>query len=307
MDELAAGVVAGDARSLARAATLVENRTARGRQIIRDIFPQTGRASMVGITGPPGAGKSTLADALTKHLRHKGERVAVLAVDPSSAFTKGAILGDRIRMQPHFGDPGVFIRSMATRGSLGGLAPATAEVALLLDGAGYGTVLVETVGVGQDEIAVATLAHVTVVVLVPGAGDDVQTIKAGIMEIADVFAVNKADLPGAEQLQQQLRAAQSLASARAKADAAPVCLVSAAEHRGIPELWGAIQKAAHSARDSTELWRVRLQELLREDLLEGLSAQDMDAAAVRVATRQEDPYSAAAQLKKELIRNAGRD
>ena len=206
MNPLAAKIRQGDARSLARAATAVENRDPAAAEILRDLAPYTGQARVVGITGPPGAGKSTLVDALALELRRQGKTVAIVAVDPSSRITGGAILGDRIRMQQHHADPGIFIRSMATRGTTGGIARATADMARLMDAAGRDFVLIETVGVGQDEVEIAGLAQVTVVVLVPGMGDDVQAIKAGIMEIADIFVINKADLPGADRVEQELHA-----------------------------------------------------------------------------------------------------
>ncbi len=206
MNDLSRKIREGDARALARAATAVENRDPVAREILRDLEPYTGHARIVGITGPPGAGKSTLVDALALELRRQGKTVAIVAVDPTSRISGGAILGDRIRMQQHHADPGIFIRSMATRGTTGGVANATAEMARLMDAAGRDYVLIETVGVGQDEVEIAGLAQVTVVVLVPGMGDDVQAIKAGIMEIADIFAINKADLPGAGRVEQELRA-----------------------------------------------------------------------------------------------------
>jgi LAO/AO transport system kinase len=236
-------ILSGDIKALARAATLIENRTEQGRELVRALVSHGGQALVVGITGPPGAGKSTLVDQLTRHLRVQGKRVAILAVDPSSKFTGGAILGDRIRMQEHSSDDGVFIRSLASRGAVGGLASATWELTLLLDAAGFDVVLIETVGVGQDEVAIAGIADVTVVVLVPGTGDDVQAIKAGLLEIADVFAVNKSDLPGANVVAEQIRAAQSISSKQSKSDRAHVSSVSALNGEGIDTLWLAIEAA----------------------------------------------------------------
>src|SRR5579872_67211 len=211
MTDAAQKIVDGDLRALARAATWIENRSPEAEPLLRALFPHTGRALILGVTGPPGAGKSTLCDQCARLIRAEGKTVGIIAVDPSSPFSGGAILGDRIRMQQHHDDPGVFIRSMATRGWMGGLAKATTEMTMLLDAAGRDVVLVETVGVGQDEVEIAKLANVTVVVLVPGMGDDVQALKAGIMEIADVFVINKADLPGADRLEREIKAVQSLA------------------------------------------------------------------------------------------------
>jgi LAO/AO transport system kinase len=219
-------ILAGDLRALARAATLIENHTEAGRELLNALRPHVGRARIVGITGPPGAGKSTLVDQITECLRRESERVGIVAIDASSPYSHGAILGDRIRMQRHHNDPGVFIRSMATRDQLGGIARGTRDLALLLDAAGFDTILIETVGVGQNEVEIARLANTTVLVLVPGFGDDIQAMKAGIMEIADVFALNKADLPGAERLEQEIRATQH----------APVQRVIAATGAGVPEL-----------------------------------------------------------------------
>jgi LAO/AO transport system kinase len=232
MNSLARKIREGDARALARAATGIENRDPQALETLRELEEFAGHARIVGITGPPGAGKSTLVDALATALRSQGKTVAILAIDPTSRITGGAILGDRIRMQQHHADPGIFIRSMATRGSVGGLARATADLVRLMDCAGKDFVIIETVGVGQDEVEIAGLAQVTVVVLVPGMGDDVQAIKAGIMEIADVFAINKSDQPGAGRVEQELHAMLSLTEGRHPA----IVQTVATEGKGIAEL-----------------------------------------------------------------------
>ena len=223
--------------------------------MLKELFAHTGRATMIGITGAPGAGKSTLVDCLVHELRREGKQVGVIAVDPTSPYTGGAILGDRIRMLSHHADSGVFIRSMATRGWLGGLAGATTDMALLLDAAGRDVVLVETVGVGQDEVEIAKLADVTVVVLVPGMGDDVQAIKAGIMEIADVFVINKSDQPGADRLEREIKAIQSL-STRQDGWVPPIVRTVATEDKGIGEALAAVRSflergGARTARSRT--------------------------------------------------------
>ena len=246
MTDLARQIREGDTRALAKTATGIENRDPQALQTLRDLAPFAGHARIVGITGPPGAGKSTLVDALAAALRKQGKTLAVLAVDPTSRRTGGAILGDRIRMQQHHADPGIFIRSMATRGTVGGLARATADLARLMDAAGKDYVLIETVGVGQDEIEIAGLAQVTVVVLVPGLGDDVQAIKAGIMEIADVYAINKSDQPGADRVEQELQAMLGLAPGHKPA----IVKTVATTGEGVGELLQAISQVAPSARST---------------------------------------------------------
>jgi len=293
MTDLAAKILSGDSRSLARAATAIENRSAAAESLLKELFPRTGRATVVGITGAPGAGKSTLTDRLVHELRREDKAVGVLAVDPTSPYTGGAFLGDRIRMLSHHADPGVFIRSMATRGHLGGLAAATTDMAVLLDAAGKEFVLIETVGVGQDEVEIAKLADVTVVVLVPGMGDDVQAIKAGIMEIADIFVINKSDQPGADRLEREILAIQSL-STRHDGWVPPIVRAVATEGQGISETLAAIRSflARAGAKDRTVAnWTLRLREMLRERLLEQFANIDFQAAAAEVAARRSDPYT----------------
>src|SRR5215468_1365319 len=202
----------GDVRALARAISTIEDSRPESQALLKALFPFSGRARVIGLTGAPGAGKSTLVDQLAREYRKQQRTVGIIAVDPTSPYTGGAILGDRIRMQAHHADPGIYIRSMATRGFLGGLARTTTDVATALDASGKDLVLIETVGVGQDEVDIVRLADITVVILVPGMGDDVQTIKAGIMEIADIFVINKSDREGAERVEREIRALQSLAT-----------------------------------------------------------------------------------------------
>lgn len=293
MTELATKILAGDARSLARIATAIENRSPSAESLLKELFPHSGRAKTIGVTGAPGAGKSTLTDRLIAELRREGKTVGVLAVDPTSPYSGGAILGDRIRMLSHHADAQVFIRSMATRGHLGGLSAVTSDMALLLDAAGKDVVLIETVGVGQDEVEIARLADATVVVLVPGMGDDVQAIKAGIMEIADVFVINKADQPGAERLEREILALQSL-STRPDGWTPPMVRTVATDGSGVTETLAAIRSflARPGAQDRRVAnWTLRLRQMLRERVIEQFANIDFQAAAEEVAARRCDPYT----------------
>jgi LAO/AO transport system kinase len=294
VQDMARRVPNGDVSALARAATWIERRGPQAEALLEELFPRTGRALVLGITGPPGVGKSTLCDALAASARAENQTVGVIAVDPSSPYTGGAILGDRIRMTRHHADPGVFIRSMATRGWLGGLARATAEMTMLLDAAGRDIVMVETVGVGQDEVEIARLADVTVVVLAPGQGDDVQAIKAGIMEIADVFVINKSDLPGADKLEHEIKSSLALANQRAESKQPPVLRTVAGDGRGIPEVLAAAREVrARTAEPdrAARIWSSRLREMLRERLLDGFTEEQFAAAGREVAAHRRDPFS----------------
>lgn len=339
-ESLIAQLRSGDARTLARAISVVENHAPGWTELLKQLFPHTGKALTIGLTGSPGAGKSTLVDRLAKEFRKtenphpvsqstrdkdgasddpmtgsprssKSARsgalqdnhltVGIIAVDPTSPYTGGAILGDRIRMQSHFSDPGIYIRSMATRGSLGGLARATADASLVLDAAGRDVIMIETVGVGQDEVDIVRVADVTVVILVPGMGDDVQSIKAGIMEIADIFVINKSDYDGAERMEKEIRALQSLAQ-REDGWTPPIVKTVATEGKGTVELAEAIREYEEFLRAQTllkrrraEHWRVRLVEMLRDSLLKkaraAISESDLARLAAEIAEHKRDPYS----------------
>jgi LAO/AO transport system kinase len=291
----------GDARALARAISTVENRAPGWSDLLKALFPHTGKARIIGLTGAPGAGKSTLVDHLARFYRKQDRTVGIVAVDPTSPYTGGAILGDRIRMQDHFADPGIYIRSMATRGSLGGLARTTADVTTVLDASGRDVILIETVGVGQDEVEIVRLADITVVILVPGMGDDVQTIKAGIMEIADIFVINKSDREGAERVEREIRALQSLA-VRNDGWTPPIVKTVASEGKGVEELGAAVaeyenylQTENRALKKSVENWQERLVEMLRDAMLEKARAQLGDGSiqrlAAEVAEHKRDPYS----------------
>jgi len=292
----------GDLRALARAISAIEDRAPESVELLKALFPHSGKARVIGLTGAPGSGKSTLVDQLAREYRKQGRTLGIIAVDPTSPYTGGAILGDRIRMQAHHADSGIYIRSMATRGFLGGLARATADVATVLDASGKDLILVETVGVGQDEVDIVRLADATIVILVPGMGDDVQTIKAGIMEIADIFVINKSDREGAERVEREIRAMQTLAT-RPDRWSPPIVKTVATEGTGIAELVSAIaEHEEYLRRENLALkkkignWRERLVEMLRESLLERVLREQMNedqvaAYAAEVAEGKRDPYS----------------
>jgi LAO/AO transport system kinase len=287
---------------------MVENRSPGWAELLKALFPQTGHARVLGLTGAPGAGKSTLVDQLAKHYRKENRTVGIIAVDPTSPYTGGAILGDRIRMQDHFSDPGIYIRSMATRGSLGGLARTTADVTTVMDASGRDLIMIETVGVGQDEVDIVRLADI----IVPGMGDDVQSIKAGIMEIADIFVINKSDREGAERVEREIRALQSLA-ARSDHWTPPIVKTVASEGTGISELATAIAEyEAYLTKEdlvlqhNIENWQERLVEMLRDALLEKAREHMEDGNVARyaaeVAEHKRDPYT----LVEEIVSRIGK-
>jgi len=307
-------LLAGDKRALARAISLVEDDRPEGWELVREVYPHTGRAAVVGFTGPPGVGKSTLLGALTTGERERGRTVGVLSIDPSSPFTQGALLGDRIRLAEHFLDPGVFIRSMANRGALGGLSEAALQAALLMDASGRDVVLIETVGVGQAEVDVMDHADTIVLVLMPGSGDSIQALKAGVMEIPDVIVVNKADHPLTDTMVREIRGVLSLGEREAGAWKVPIVKAEAAFGKGVDELLTQLEAhRAHIEREGTLLARRRrnlmsevvaiaaarirrrLEDSLRDD-------PEVQALLDEVCARRLDPASAATRI---LAREAG--
>ena len=299
----------GDHRALGRAISWMENGHPSARDLMAQVWPHLGRAEVIGITGSPGAGKSTLTDRLARTLRTQGQRVGILAVDPTSPFSGGAILGDRIRMQRIAADPGIFIRSMATRGALGGLARATQDAIDLLDAAGFDTVIVETVGVGQDEVDVVSCVQTCCVVLVPGMGDEIQAIKAGIMEVADLFIINKADRDGADQVERELEAVKSLSAI--KEWDPPVVRTIAQQGEGVPELLDQLRNhgqwlRAHGglARKARERARLRFESLLAEAAVRRAKDQAgssrLEDAIQGIADGTLDPYSAVLDILGEV-------
>jgi LAO/AO transport system kinase len=315
IDDLITNLRSGDIRSLARAVSLVENAAPEAPALLSACFPYTGRALRIGVTGSPGAGKSTLVDRLSRAWREAGSRVGVIAVDPTSPFTGGALLGDRIRMQERLGDDGLYVRSMATRGSLGGLAGTTADVAHVIEASGRDIILIETVGVGQDEVEIVRLADITVVVLVPGMGDDVQSLKAGIMEIADIFAVNKADRDGADRVEKEIRAVQSLSVTKGPKDSwtAPVVKTIGTSGEGIDALFAAIEQRRQWLAQNGRLearrsmyWRARIEGMLQRELLNaarthGVSEKELEHHAQRAAEGIENPYQLVPALVARLF------
>lgn len=320
---LADRVLAGDPRAIARAISLIENEDPAGADLVRAIFGRTGKAYLIGVTGPPGAGKSTLVDRLTMELRSTNQKIGIVAVDPTSPFTGGAVLGDRVRMQAHASDEGVFIRSMATRGHLGGLARASGDAALVLDAAGIDVVFIETVGVGQDEVDIVRTADMSILTLVPGSGDDVQVLKAGIMEIADILVVNKADHQGADYLVSAIEANLALHAYGPDEWCPPVVKTVATKGDGVPKLVETIAKfrdhaGRRSAGGRTALAarrrarsEYRLRELVTERFMdrlehEVLTTGELSALVDRAAAREVDLYTAADELLARALQLPGR-
>jgi LAO/AO transport system kinase len=315
LSEWAEMILARDRRATARAISALESGEPVGRELLKLIFPKSGQAYVVGVTGSPGVGKSTLVEKLAVEYRTSGVRVGIIAVDPTSPFSGGAILGDRIRMQALSADDGVYIRSMATRGHLGGLTPAVQDVVTILDAAGCQVILIETVGVGQDEVEVARHADVTALLLVPGMGDDVQTFKAGVMEIADLYVVNKADRPGADGVEQEVRAMLAISQRRDDWNP-PVLKTVATTGAGISDLREALERfrsfgEQHARRLARrrEQWRARLLELLRQRLLETalgeLEDSALEACIEDVLAQRRDPHTVAEELVSDFRKGTG--
>jgi LAO/AO transport system kinase len=314
-DALVAGVLAGDRRALARAISLVEDGSPEGESVVRQVYSSTGRAASVGVTGPPGVGKSSLVSALVGHVRALGRSVGVVSVDPSSPFTHGALLGDRIRLVDHFLDPEVYIRSMGTRGHLGGLAEATLQALLLVDASGKDVVFLETVGTGQSEVEVIGIADLVLLVLMPGSGDAVQALKAGIMEIPDVIAVNKMDHPAAKTMVQEVRSIVALDPDRERRPA--ILLTEALRGEGVPELWDTLEKRRHALEERGELASRRERNLSAE--VEALAAGRLRALVHRaieedaelqelvagVQRRKIDPLTAVSAVVAAVTERAG--
>jgi LAO/AO transport system kinase len=296
LDDLADGVRSGDRRALARAISLVENRDPLSYELVRVLYPETGSAFVVGVTGPPGVGKSSLISALVRHLREADTTVGVISVDPSSPFTQGALLGDRIRLSDHFLDPGVFIRSMGTRGHLGGLSEASLQAALLLDAAGKDVVLLETVGAGQSEVEVIGIADTVLLVLMPGSGDSVQALKAGIMEIPDVIAINKMDHPAAKTMLNEVRSI--LALDRERAWRPPIVLTEAVRSENVPELWAKIEEHRGFLESGG---------LLEERRRKNLAGEVFAAATSRAKTHLQSAVAEKPELAQLLARVQSRE
>ena len=311
-DSLAAGVNAGDTRALARAISLVENRDSQSYDLVRDIYPHTGRAYAVGVTGPPGVGKSSLISSLIRHVREREQTIGVISVDPSSPFTQGALLGDRIRLSDHFLDPGVFIRSMGTRGHLGGLAEATLQALLILDAAGKDLVFLETVGAGQSEVEVIGIADTVVLVLMPGSGDSVQALKAGIMEIPDVIAINKMDHPAAKTMLNEVRSILALDHEREWKP--PIVLTEATRGENVPELWARVEEHRGHLESGGHLEQRRRENLAREVFavasgrakahLEQAVAGDPELRRLldEVQSRELDPLTAVQEIMERVFK-----
>ena len=311
-ETLAAGVRRGDRRALARAITLVENGDPLAYDVVADIYPDTGRAFAIGVTGPPGVGKSSLISALVRHVREEGRSVGVVSVDPSSPFSHGALLGDRIRLADHFLDPEVFIRSMGTRGHLGGLAEATLQALLVLDAAGKELVFLETVGTGQSEVEVIGIADTVLLVLMPGSGDSVQALKAGIMEIPDVIAINKSDHPAAKTMLNEVRSVLALDGGRDWKP--PIVLTEAVRGENVPELWAKVEQHRAYLVDAGQLEERRRRNLAREvfSVASGRAKQHLEAAVAgdpelrrlldEVQRRELDPLSAVREILEKVFR-----